>query len=151
MIYLQGGNSGFQPCGVPWSPKIRCFPLGFCTGCFLPILTSIPSDLTVYPYIIFLFPFNYPGQRIRLDSCRDLSVGFGWPRNRKLAPGTNLLKLLTSSRGRSKPTDRFRQGKQLLSVVILAHQPWFLVFDKIISCIPLPIPISCISNRIDYS
>jgi hypothetical protein len=32
----------------------------------------------------------------------------GFDRHLKLVPGTNLLKLLISSRGRSKPTDSFR-------------------------------------------
>jgi hypothetical protein len=46
-----------------------------------------------------------------------LSVGFDRPL--KLAPGTNLLKLLISSRGRSIPIDRFRRIPKLGSYRIL--------------------------------
>jgi hypothetical protein len=45
---------------------------------------------------------------------------FDWPL--KLAPGTNLLKLLISSRGRSKPTDRFRRIPTL-GIRMLVHNP----------------------------
>jgi hypothetical protein len=56
--------------------------------------------------------FVFSGDSIRqsdpwcLNSTEPIG-GFDWPL--KLALGTNLLKLLISSRGRSNPTDRFRQ------------------------------------------
>jgi hypothetical protein len=54
--------------------------------------------------------------------CRIESLG--------LAPGTNFLKLLISSRGRSKPTDRFRRNPTLgsyripiLGIQMSVHNP----------------------------
>jgi hypothetical protein len=52
--------------------------------------------------------------RRKVDSNHPLKIYSGSQvkesdRRLKLAPGTILLKLLISSRGRSKPTDRFRR------------------------------------------
>ncbi len=58
-------------------------------------------------------PTTDPSVKIRWN----LSVGFD--RSLKLVPGTNLLKLLISSRGQSKPTDKFHPMPTLGSDRIL--------------------------------
>ncbi len=69
-------------------------------------------------------------QEIQSDNRNSTEPIGGFHRPLKLAPGTNLLKLLISSRGRSKPTDRFRRIPALgshriptLGIRMSAHNP----------------------------
>jgi hypothetical protein len=83
---------------------------------------------------IFQNSFNYPGDSIRQsdpigiqrDFIKILSESGLW----KLAPGINMLKLLISSRGWPKPTDRFLRIPKLgshrtptLGIRISVHNP----------------------------
>jgi hypothetical protein len=53
--------------------------------------------------------FFSPAQEIQSDNRNSTEPIGGLDRHLKLARGTNLLKLLISSRGWSKPTDRFHR------------------------------------------
>jgi len=64
-------------------------------------------------------PLRLRSRNPSVGILRNLSVGFDRPL--KLAPGNNLLKLLISNRGRSRPTNRFHRipilgSHQILSV-----------------------------------